>query len=181
VKHINEVDGGSEVRHYKTQFDPEKSGSFFAQYPSVSRLLGPTNCTLSVIIITFTYNLKTSTMNLQVTLIEPQTKDYHRALEMDFYKHGMRNWFYGNGSPIQSLAEKQSKLIKDPVKLVRRAKAVVAVWGTRDYHGYASGVPQKENVWVPFKQALIGMGFNGLQIAEIERHRVDKDFLKSLR
>lgn len=120
-------------------------------------------------------------MNLQVTSIEPQRKDYERALEMDFYKSGMRNWFYGNGAPIQSLAEKQSKLIKDPVKLVRRAKAVVAVWGTRDYHGGAGGTWNVENVWVPFKKALIGMGFDGLQIAEIESHRVDEDFLRSLR
>ena len=121
-------------------------------------------------------------MNLQVTSIEPQRKDYERALEMDFYKSGMRNWFYGNGAPIQSLAEKQSKLIKDPVKLVRRAKAVVAIWGTRDYHGGVGGGNWKvENVWTPFKKALMGMGFDGLQIAEIERHHVDEDFLRSLR
>ena len=120
-------------------------------------------------------------MNLNVSLIEPQTKDYQRALEMDFYKSGMRNWFYGNGSPIQCLAEKQSKLIKDPVKLVRRAKAVAAVWGTRDYHGYAGGVPKEENVWRPFERALLSMGFDYAQIAEIGRHTADRDFIRSLR
>ena len=120
-------------------------------------------------------------MNLQVTSIEPQTKDYHRALEMDFYKHGMRNWFYGNGSPIQSLAEKQSKLIKDPVKLVRRAKAVAAVWGTRDYTGYSAGIPKKENVWIPFRHALISMGFTGEQVNVIGDHRKDDEFLRNIR
>jgi hypothetical protein len=132
-------------------------------------------------IVIFTYNLKTSTMNLNVTLIEPQTKDYQRALEMDFYKHGYRNWFYGNGAPIQSLAEKQSKLIKDPVKLVRRAKAVAAVWGTRDYHGYSAGVPKEENVWKPFERALKEMGFAYAQIAEIGRFSVSDEFIRSLR
>ena len=120
-------------------------------------------------------------MNLNVTLIEPQTKDYHRALEMDFYKHGYRNWFYGNGAPIQSLAEKQSKLIKDPVKLVRRAKAVAAVWGTRSYNGYSGGIPKEENVWRPFERALQSMGFNYAQIAEIGRFSVSDDFIRSLR
>jgi hypothetical protein len=132
--------------------------------------------------VIFTYNLKTSTMNLiNVSQISPQLKDYERALEMDFYKHGMRNWFYGNGSPIQSLAEKQSKLIKDPIKLVRRAKAVAAVWGTRDYHGYSAGVPKEENVWKPFERALRSMGFDGNQIAEIGRFQVSDEFIKSLR
>ena len=119
-------------------------------------------------------------MNINVSTIEPQRKDYERAKEMDFYKHGWRNWFYGNGAPIQSLAEKQSKLIKDPVKLVRRAKAVAAVWGTRDYHGYSGGVPKVENVWVPFRRALIEMGFNGTQINEISQFRVEDEFIRSI-
>jgi hypothetical protein len=120
-------------------------------------------------------------MNLDVSRIEPQTKDYQRALEMDFYKSGNRNWFYGNGSPIQSLAEKQSKLIKDPIKLVRRAKAVVAVWGTRAYHGYSAGMPKEENVWEPFRRALVEMGFTGVSIDMISDHRVSDEFLRSLR
>lgn len=120
-------------------------------------------------------------MNLNVSQIQPENKDYLRALEMDFYKSGMRNWFYGNGAPIQSLAEKQSKLIKDPVKLVRRAKAVAAVWGTRDYHGGTGGGNWKvENVWIPFERALRGMGFSGVQIQEISRHEVDREFLRNL-
>jgi hypothetical protein len=124
------------------------------------------------------YNLKQNKMNIDVNLILPEGKDYQRAKEMDFYKHGMRNWFYGNGAPIQSLAEKQAKLIKDPVKLVRRAKAVAAVWGTRDYHGYASGVPKEENVWNPFENALRAMGFTREQINSISSHRESDEVLR---
>jgi hypothetical protein len=120
-------------------------------------------------------------MQINVSLIVPERKDYERAMEMDFYKSGMRNWFYGNGAPIQSLAEKQSKLIKDPVKLVRRAKAVAAVWGTRDYHGYSAGVPKKENVWDPFREALRKMGFSAAQIEEISNHRESDEILRSIR
>ncbi len=121
-------------------------------------------------------------MNLiNVSRIAPQLKDYERALQLDFYKRGMRNLFYGNGSPIQSLAEKQSKLIKDPIKLVRRAKAVAAVWGTRDYRVYSDGAPKEENVWKPFERALRSMGFDGNQIAEIGRFQVSEEFIRSLR
>lgn len=117
---------------------------------------------------------------MDVSNIRPEIKDYRRAKEMDFYKSGMRNWFYGNGAPIQSLAEKQAKLIKDPAKLVRRAKAVAAVWGTRDYHGYSAGVPKRENPWEPFRRALVEMGFWGTQIDEIAQHRVDDEFLRRI-
>jgi hypothetical protein len=121
-------------------------------------------------------------MNLQVTSIEPQRKDYERVLDFDWDTTMGRRRFYGSGAPFSHNAEKMSKLIKDPVKLVRRAKAVAAVWGTGDYHGGVGGGNWKvENVWVPFKRALIGMGFDGLQISEIERHSVDRDFLRSLR
>ena len=117
---------------------------------------------------------------MNITNIQPEIKDYRRAKDMEFYKHGWRNWFYGNGAPIQSLAEKQAKLIKDPAKLVRRAKAVAAVWGTRDYHGYSAGVPKRENVWEPFRRALVEMGFTGSQIEEISRHHVTEEFIRSV-
>lgn len=117
---------------------------------------------------------------MNVTAIQPEPKDYQRAKAMDWYKRGWRNWFYGNGSPIQSLAEKQAKLIKDPAKLVRRAKAVAAVWGTRDYYGYSGGVPKRENVWEPFRRALVEMGFTGSQIEEISRHHVTEEFIRSV-
>ena len=117
---------------------------------------------------------------MNIAIIQPQIKDYQRAKEMDFYKHGWRNWFYGSGAPIQSLAEKQAKLIKDPIKLIRRAKAVAAIWGTRDYTGYSNGVPKTENVWTPFEKALRLMGFTSIEIREISLHSVDDEYLRSI-
>ena len=121
---------------------------------------------------------KTKTMN--INQIIPEVKDYQRAKQMDWYKHGWRNWFYGNGAPIQSLAEKQAKLIKDHTKLVRRAKAVAAVWGTRDYSGYSSGIARIENVWTPFRRALVEMGFTRDEIECISQHRVDEEFIRGI-
>ena len=121
-------------------------------------------------------------MNLNVTLIEPQKKDYERVINFDWDTTFGKARFYGSGAPFAHNAEKMSKLIKDPVKLVRRAKAVAAVWGTRDYHGGVGGGNWKEeNVWTPFKRALESMGFTYSQIAEIGRHEVDQEFIRSLR
>ena len=121
-------------------------------------------------------------MNLNVATIEPQKKDYERVLGFDFDLTFGRCSFYGSNAPFTHNAEKMSKLIKDPVKLVRRAKAVAAVWGTRDYHGGIGGGNWKvENVWRPFERALRLMGFNSTQITEIGRHEVDREFIKSLR
>ena len=61
---------------------------------------------------------------------------------------------------------------------MRRAKAVAAVWGTRDYHGYASGVPKEENVWNPFENALRAMGFTREQINSISSHRESDEVLR---
>lgn len=100
--------------------------------------------------------------------IKPQQKDLDRVEDYSFYKKGNRNWFYGSGAPISSNATKQAKLIKDPIKLVRRAKAVILKWGTVDYHGYSEGQPIRENVWEPFEQALKDAGFDFLSIKEIK-------------
>lgn len=120
-------------------------------------------------------------MNLNVSQIQPERKDYARALDFDFDKTGGRRSFYGNGAPFAHNAERMAKLIKDPVKLVRRAKAVVAVWGTRDHTGYSAGVPKIENVWNPFARALREMGFTANQIQEISQHRVEDSFLREMR
>jgi hypothetical protein len=120
-------------------------------------------------------------LDIVIVNIEPQDKDYKRATQMDFYKSGMRNWFYGNGSPIQSLAEKQAKLIKDPVKLVRRAKAVAAVWGTRDYIGCGGGQEKIENPWTPFERALHSMGFNRDQIGQVAKFHKEHEFIQKFR
>lgn len=103
----------------------------------------------------------------QIVRVRPQQKDKDRVEDFAFFKRGYRNWFYGNGAPISSNASKQAKLIKDPLKLIRRAKAVVNRWGTRDYYGYSGGNPILENAWKPFEEALRNMGFNREQIQAI--------------
>ena len=121
-------------------------------------------------------------MNLNVATIEPQKKDYERVLGFDFDLTFGKCSFYGSGAPFSHNAVKMAKLIKDPVKLVRRAKAVAAVWGLNDYHGGVGGGNRKEeNVWKPFERALRSMGFSYSQIAEIGRHDVDRELIRSLR
>ena len=120
-------------------------------------------------------------MNINVDHIMPLRKDYERALDFDWDKTMGRRHFYGSGAPFSHNAEKMSKLIKDPVKLIRRAKAVVAIWGIRDYTGYIGGIPKEENVWKPFERALREMGLDGAQISIVINHRVDEDFLNNLR
>lgn len=121
-------------------------------------------------------------MNLDVANIEPQKKDYERVIRFDFDLTFGRCSFYGSSAPFSHNAEKMAKLIKDPIKLVRRAKAVAAVWGTRDYHGGTGGGNWKEeNVWKPFARALESIGLEYSQITEISRHTADRNFLNSLR
>ena len=98
--------------------------------------------------------------------IKPDNKDYERALDFAYSDDP--------DTPQTSKAEKMSKLIKDPLKLVRRSKAVVVVWGTEDYYNNNDGT---ENVWLPFKRALIAMGFNPDQIAEISEFEIDEENL----
>jgi hypothetical protein len=99
--------------------------------------------------------------------IKPDNKDYERALHLA--------WQNDPSIPETSKAEKMSKLIKDPIKLVRRSKAVVCIWGTCDYHNDYH--LKMENVWAPFERALIAMGFNQDQIQEIEDFEIDEEDL----
>ena len=107
---------------------------------------------------------------MNISSILPETKDFTRVKAFDWYVHGNRNWFYGSGAPISSNAEKMAKLITDTTKLVRRAKAVAAIWGTRDYTGFSNGIPKTENAWKPFDAALRREGFSSAEIAEISRY-----------
>jgi len=108
-----------------------------------------------------------SVQNLVIQTINPTQKDLDRVNGFDFYKRGMVNWFYGNNTPIESIATKQAKLIKDPEKLVRRAKATVARWGTQAHYGYSNGQSKEEWPWRAFKTRLQEMGFTNTQIQEI--------------
>ena len=107
---------------------------------------------------------------MDISKIIPTQKDLDRVKEFKFDTSFGRCSFYGNGSPHSSGAKKMAKLIKDPKKLIRRAKAVVQIYGTRDYTGYSNGGQTQtiENVYKPFKEAMIAMGISRDDIYKIE-------------
>lgn len=112
--------------------------------------------------------------DINVDEIVPQQKDYDRAKGLQFKGRSFR----GDGQPWGSEASKMAKLIKDPIKLVRRAKAVAAVYGADE--GYMSNTgyyhhvsPDAEtDVWGPFKKRLIEFGFTNDQIGSISNFKL---------
>ena len=103
-----------------------------------------------------------------IASIEPEPKDYDRAV-------GLAS-SYDEYVPDTGKAQRMANAIKDPYKLVRRAKAVVGAWSTEDYEGRSVYIP-KPNVWLPFKSALVKMGFSEHQIDEISRLEIDESLL----
>ena len=97
---------------------------------------------------------------LDVDAIIPDQKDKDRAEGLRF----RGRTFHGDNSPWGSEASKMAKLITDPYKLVRRAKAVVSRWGTES-RGF-----DRNNVWDPFRNRLLDMGFTPAQISIISHY-----------
>jgi hypothetical protein len=102
---------------------------------------------------------------LNISSIEPEPKDYDRAVGL---AHEDEDYVPSTGK-----AARMANAIKDPYKLVRRSKAIVGAWGTDTYEGRT----WPENVWYPFEQALIKMGFTESQIDEISRFEIDESLL----
>jgi hypothetical protein len=100
--------------------------------------------------------------------IEPEPKDYDRAV-------GLAS-SHDEYVPDTGKAQRMANAIKDPYKLVRRAKAVVGAWGTDNYKVKFDWLPSP-NVWLPFKSALVKMGFTESQIDEISRFEIDESLL----
>lgn len=109
---------------------------------------------------------------IDISRIIPDDKDFKRARELS--QRGKT--FYGNGAPFESKARSMAKLIKDRNKLIRRAKAIAAVWGIRDHIGYDAGEPVKENPWNPFAKRLEEFGFTYTQIREISEYEHEDPF-----
>jgi hypothetical protein len=105
---------------------------------------------------------------MNIKTINPTEKDFERAKGLEFRKQFGRITFHGNSAPWQCEAEKMAKLIKNPEKLIRRAKAIVATWGTGIIY---SGDGESQNVWEPFKNALKNLGFNNSEIREISIYK----------
>lgn len=111
--------------------------------------------------------------SIDVDSIKPEQKDHDRAEGFKFRKQFGRVSFNGDNSPFASEASKMAKSIKDPIKMVRRAKAVAQMYGTvkhDPYHGNAGFYtgPQRKEIWEPFVTALAKMGFTREQIKKIE-------------
>lgn len=102
---------------------------------------------------------KEDIQKIDVNSIKPEKKDLDRAegLKVNAKKT------HEDGSPWNVLAGKMAKLIKDPMKLVRRSKAV------RMTYGDAYDKNKEADVWTPFKEALVSMGFSDSQISDIEK------------
>lgn len=102
--------------------------------------------------------------DIDVNSIHPQQKDHDRAESLEFtqsYYGAYKSTFHGSGSPWNREAEKMAKLITDPIKLVRRAKAVLQRYGlTYEYDDETA-------VWTPFERRLRKLGFTSEQIHDI--------------
>ena len=109
--------------------------------------------------------------HIDVNQLLPEKKDKMRADGLLI----MRNKTKGDGSPFRSNASKMSKLITDPFKLVRRAKAVSSMYGFGDYFALPPGrtIDQSSNVFSPFVERLKQMGFTKEQIDDIAGWKLD--------
>lgn len=96
----------------------------------------------------------------------PEKKDIDRVL--NFVKSGKRK--NDDEIPFVSKARPMAQAITDRNKLVRRAKAVVAVWGTADHTGKVNGKTITVNVWEPFLHRLSDLGFTPVQVHEITKY-----------
>ena len=97
--------------------------------------------------------------SIDVDSVKPEKKDMDRAEGMKLNNRKARE----DGSPWKVCAAKMAKAIKDPMKLIRRSKAVRMTYG--DFYDGDSD----SDVWERFKEALENMGFSDSQIQSIER------------
>lgn len=109
--------------------------------------------------------------NLDPDRYPPLEKDRARVEEFWADQSFGRCRFYGNGTPSATGAKRMAKAIKDPEKLLRRSRAVVQRWGTRQHTGFSGGKPVTEDVWEPFRTRLQELGFTWSQIAKVENSR----------
>lgn len=108
---------------------------------------------------------------MDVNKILPETKDIMRAENLIILRGKTKD----DDRPFRSNASKMSKLITDPFKMVRRAKAVSQLYGYGDYFPLPPGknIDQASNVFAPFAEALKRMGFTKEQIDDIAGWKLD--------
>ena len=110
--------------------------------------------------------------HIDVNIILPEKKDIMRAEGLLILRG---KTFKGDGTPFRSNASKMSKLITDPFKMIRRAKAISSMYGFGDYFELPPGrtIDQGSNVFAPFAERLVIMGFSKEQIDDIAGWKLD--------
>ncbi len=106
---------------------------------------------------------------MTVDRIVPEKKDLMRARHLKIKAKAKES----DSIPYQGKANSMAKLITDPHKLVRRAKAVVSCWGTQNLVGTINGINIEVNMWTPFKTRLEELGFSSTQINIISNYEHD--------
>lgn len=113
--------------------------------------------------------------SFRVREIKPEQKDFDRV--NNFRNSGAK---HDDNVPFVSKAEPQANAITDPEKLVRRAKAVVAVWGIRPIEGTrvtkSGSYEISVNMWKPFMRRLAELGFTIDQIYDIMMYKHENPF-----
>lgn len=109
---------------------------------------------------------------MTVDRIIPEKKDLMRARNLKI----KRKANVTDSIPYQGKANSMAKLITDPHKLVRRAKAIVSYWGTENLVGTINEVRIEVNMWTPFKTRLEELGFSNRQINIISNYEHDDVF-----
>ena len=104
--------------------------------------------------------------------IIPEEKDLMRARHLKIKAKAKAT----DSVPYQGKANSMAKLITDPHKLVRRAKAIVSCWGTENLVGTVNGIDIEVNMWTPFKTRLEELGFSKRQIENISNYEHDNIF-----
>ena len=102
--------------------------------------------------------------DIDVASVRPEKKDWDRANGLRF--HGTK--FNGDNSPFAIKARTMANAIKDPYKMIRRAKAVRGVYGT-DYDGTSSS-----DVYAQFRRAMLNMGFTPDQVAIVDDYQDER-------
>jgi hypothetical protein len=101
--------------------------------------------------------------HINVTDIHPEPKDMKRAKDLAKLPKGI-----DAGGPLQNKANPQAKAITNSTKLIRRAKAVIAVWGTGEHET----VKGTSNPWIPFKEKMIREGFRAEQVDQVANYQM---------
>ena len=100
--------------------------------------------------------------HINVSDIYPERKDLMRARDMAKLPKGI-----DAGGPLHAKARSQAKAIQNSEKLIRRAKAVVATWGT----GVHDTVKGMSSPWEPFRERMVLEGFRAEQVTAVETYK----------